>query len=138
MDFTRNVARSFTLGEFFVTNASGGKAGLYNDLLALPESQRNAIVANIRALAPKLQEVRNHYGRPIIITSGWRSQRVNRLVGGASRSQHLVGKAADIVVLGVSPKEVQRYLGSRWEGGLGYGRTFTHLDIRPWRARFRY
>lgn len=138
MDFTRNVARSFTLGEFFVTNSAGGKAGLYEDLMALPEAKRNAIVANIKALAPRLQEIRNHFGRPIIITSGWRSQRVNRLVGGASRSQHLTGKAADIVVVGVSPREVQRYLDPHWKGGLGYGRTFTHLDIRPWRARFNY
>lgn len=138
MDFTRNIARSFTLGEFFVTNSAGGKAGLYEDLLALPEARRNAIITNIRALAPHLQDIRNHYGRPVVITSGWRSARVNWQVRGASNSQHLVGKAADIVVVGVSPKEVQRYLNPIWKGGLGFGRTFTHVDIRPWRARFNY
>ena len=51
MDLTRNLSRNFTLGEFLVTNVSGGKAGLYNDLMALPEVQRNQIVDNLRAVA---------------------------------------------------------------------------------------
>lgn len=139
IDFTRNVARNFTLGEFFVTNSAGGKAGLYEDLLALSETEQAIVIENIRGVAKAIQEhVRNRFDKPIIITSGWRSRRVNRQVGGATRSQHLTGKAADIVVVGVSPKEVQKALNSVWEGGLGYGRTFTHLDTRPWKARFSY
>lgn len=138
VDFTQNITRNFTLGEFFTTSVSGGQAGLYNDLMALSEGERNQILANIKALAVKLQAIRDKFGRPVFITSGWRSRRVNNAVGGASRSQHLVGKAADIVVSGMSPREVQRALDGSWSGGLGYGRTFTHLDIRPWRARFNY
>lgn len=138
MDFTRNISRSFTLGEFFVTNVSGGKAGLYEDFYRLPESRQALIVSNLTALAEKLQVVRNNFGKPIVITSGWRSSRVNQKVGGASNSQHLAGKAADFVIVGVSPAEVQRYLNPHWHGGVGYGKAFTHVDIRPWRARFNY
>jgi hypothetical protein len=44
----------------------------------------------------------------------------------------------DVVVSGLTPKQVQDALDDTWEGGLGYGGTFTHLDIRGFRARFRY
>jgi uncharacterized protein YcbK (DUF882 family) len=90
-------------------------------------------------LAEKLEEVRETLGgRPIRITSGWRDMFTNRRVGGAYASRHLVGEAADIVVAGLSPKQVQARLESSWEGGLGYGSTFTHLDIRGYQARFGY
>ena len=55
----------------------------------------NALVNNI------LDPLRAMIARPIIITSGYRSQRVNELVGGSKNSQHLLGKAADIHVQGV-------------------------------------
>lgn len=138
MDFTQNLTTNFTLGEFFVTNVSGGQAGLYNDLMTLSANEREQVVKNIKALAGELQIVRNTLHRPIFITSGWRSARVNKAVKGASRSQHLYGKAVDIEVVGMTPQQVQKALDHRWNGGLGYGKTFTHLDIRPYRARFTY
>lgn len=53
-----------------------------------------------------LQPIRNRLGRPIIITSGFRNSEVNRLVGGASNSQHLTGQAADFIVRGMTPKQI--------------------------------
>jgi uncharacterized protein YcbK (DUF882 family) len=44
-----------------------------------------------------LEPLRQRFG-PIVISSGFRSQQVNLLVGGAIGSQHLRGEAADIVV----------------------------------------
>ena len=44
----------------------------------------------------ELQKARNMFGRPIIVTSGYRSPEVNALVGGAAGSQHMKGEAADI------------------------------------------
>ena len=43
-----------------------------------------------------LQPLRDLYGKPIIITSGYRSAKVNEAVGGARNSQHSMGEAADI------------------------------------------
>lgn len=43
-----------------------------------------------------LDPIREKYGKPIIVTSGYRSQFLNNLVGGVSTSQHLFGLAADL------------------------------------------
>lgn len=43
-----------------------------------------------------LQPIRDEYGKPLIVTSGYRSDKVNKAVGGAKTSQHLRGQAADI------------------------------------------
>ena len=45
-----------------------------------------------------LQPLRVAYGKPIAITSGYRSPEVNRLVGGVPSSQHVKGEAADCYV----------------------------------------
>lgn len=94
---------------------------------------------NLALLAPRLEQVRKQLGnRSIRITSGWRDATTNRKVGGAMLSRHLTGQAVDILVSGMTPKAVQAALESTWEGGLGYGATFTHLDIRGFRVRFNY
>ena len=54
-------------------------------------------IANLRLLCKKILEpARLEIGMPITVTSGFRSERVNKIVGGAKGSLHLVGKAADI------------------------------------------
>ncbi len=54
-------------------------------------------IANLRLLCKKILEpARLEIGMPITVTSGFRSERVNRLVGGVRGSLHLIGKAADI------------------------------------------
>lgn len=55
-------------------------------------------VSNLQRLCQSvLQPLRDWYGAPVIVTSGYRSRMVNILVGGSSRSYHLSGRAADIV-----------------------------------------
>jgi len=103
----------------------------------VPESAE--IARAIVRMAGKMQTVRSWLGdRPVTITSWYRPPAVNKAVGGARNSTHLQGHGVDFVVAGLSPGQVQRILDPKWGGGLGYGRSFTHLDDRGYRARWNY
>lgn len=56
--------------------------------------------------AAVLDPLRRHLGKPIRVTSAYRSPAVNRAVGGAATSQHMAGEAADIKVDGLEPEAV--------------------------------
>lgn len=85
--------------------------------------------------------IREHFGKPMTITSACRCESHNAKVGGAKSSQHKLGKAVDFQIRDVSPQEVQSVLDSMLptnKYGLGYGKTFTHIDVRENGARFNY
>ena len=82
------------------------------------------------ALVVFLQQIRNYFKKPIIITSGYRCAAHNKEVGGATNSYHTKGQAADIVVNGVSPQEVAKYAESIGIKGIGLYDTFVHIDTR--------
>jgi uncharacterized protein YcbK (DUF882 family) len=90
---------------------------------------------NLQDLAIELEAIRKIWKRPITILSGWRSRAWNKTVGGASGSMHLVGKAADIVVVGVLPEQAMIGIeaaikaGDVQNGGLGTYKTWNHYDI---------
>ena len=63
-------------------------------------------IANLTRVAALLEQVRAVIGKPIIITSGYRSPEVNKAIGSTSKSQHLLGCAADFKVSGMTPKQV--------------------------------
>lgn len=86
-----------------------------------------------KLLVAILEEVRRWAGAPVVVTSGYRCATHNRNVGGARFSQHRLGTAADIRVVGKTPAEVHRFLsGLRGDkGGLGLYKTFVHVDIGP-------
>lgn len=88
------------------------------------------------ALLRILDTVRDYFGRPVHVNSGFRCVQRNAEVGGASASQHLQGRAADIVVSGVPPSKVYAFLDTWHDGGLGNYPTFTHVDTRNKRERF--
>lgn len=109
------------------------------NLTRVPQTEK--VVDAILKLAYYLEEVRSQFGNPtIVINSGYRPSSVNRAVGGASNSQHLYGAAADIVVSGIRPHEVYKRMNKTHgsKGGLGNGSSFTHVDLRGYRARFAY
>lgn len=90
-----------------------------------------SIIENLRKLANKLETVRITCGnKPITITSGYRTPSHNKKVGGAPNSWHTKGLAADFVVQGLTPKQVQDLL-KDWNGGLEYAPTWTHIDMGP-------
>lgn len=84
----------------------------------------------------KLEQLRYDLGgKAVIVTSGYRSTSHNRRVGGASKSQHLYGKAADIKVRGVTPASVYN-AADKLFNGVGRYNTFTHVDTRANKVRF--
>ena len=60
-----------------------------------------------------LEEIREHYGKPLIINSGYRCEAHNAKIGGAKNSQHVKGSAADFVVKDVLTCEVYDYVLSK-------------------------
>lgn len=58
-----------------------------------PETVIDSLVVLCKKL---LEPIRQLYGAPITISSGYRCPRLNKAVGGASNSQHMTGEAADI------------------------------------------
>jgi uncharacterized protein YcbK (DUF882 family) len=99
---------------------------------------------NVVSVAENLEVLRAHFNAPIQINSAYRSATHNRSVGGAPTSQHLSGRAADVVISGVDPNDVADAIeflievGLMKEGGVGRYDTFTHYDIRGTKARWDY
>jgi uncharacterized protein YcbK (DUF882 family) len=95
--------------------------------------------ARLRPLCETLEVIRAFFGKPVHVNSGYRTPAYNgRLKGAASASQHMQGRAADIVIAGVDPYEVYKGVISLFRagklphlGGLGSYPTFTHVDVRP-------
>ena len=56
-----------------------------------------------------LQKIRNHFDKAVTITSAYRTPGHNKAVGGTTYSQHLYGKAADIKIQGIVPRDVAKY-----------------------------
>lgn len=87
-------------------------------------------------LMAALQQLRDLAGRPISILSGYRCPDHNRKVGGTRFSQHLLGTAADLVIPGLTPREVYDLavqVPAFRDGGIGLypKEMFIHLDVRP-------
>lgn len=122
------LTKNFSLSEFECKSGA-----------AVPDD----LLPNIKKLAESLQVLRDDIGLPIKINSGYRSPEHNKKIGGVKNSQHTKGTAADIAISGVSPREIRRRLeiliksDKMLQGGIGAYSTFTHYDIRGYKARWR-
>ena len=125
-DGTRKLSANFTVAEFACKDGS--------DPVFVDSS-----------LAALLQKIRDHFGRPVVITSGYRTASHNAKVGGSRSSQHLLGRAADIQVQDTDPLAVAAYAESLMPGWGGVGRYpikpgrakgWVHVDTRPNKSRW--
>lgn len=85
-------------------------------------------------LVSYLQRIRNHFGKPLEISSGYRCPAHNAAVGGVKGSRHVSGKAADFIVRDVSPGEIAKYAETIGLNGIGLYDDFVHIDIRENRS----
>ena len=92
-----------------------------------------------------LQCIREHFGKAVTITSGYRTAAHNTAVGGSKSSQHLLGRAADIQVEGTSVEAVASYAESLMPAWGGVGRYpvqsgrakgWVHVDTRANKSRW--
>ena len=110
---------NFTLKELTKTNT------------VLPNLITDLEIDNLTRLCQKvLQPLRDVYGSPIIVNSGYRSERVNKAVGGVPTSQHRRGEAADITAGSV--KENKRLFNilktMEFDQLISYGYRFLHVS----------
>lgn len=85
------LSKNFTYDEL-VYSATAERLGLDNT----PNEKE---LDNLKRLANEvLQPIRDKWGRAIIVTSGFRSEKVNKAVGGVKTSQHRLGEAADLKI----------------------------------------
>jgi hypothetical protein len=130
--FSRRITPHFTIGEF----ALGQEARRFDHQFQVDTAAE---------LAAFLERVRTAFGgKAVIITSGYRPPAVNRLVGGASASEHLYSApgigAVDFYVQGADISVVQAWVDREWPYSLGYGapKGFCHVGIRKGRPRVRW
>ena len=121
------LGKHFTLAELTHSQAAARK-GLKNDPDARALESLQLLVRNV------LDPLRESLGRPITVSSGYRSPLVNRAVGGASSSQHVLGQAADIVVPGMHVTEVVariRALGLPFDQLIDEFGSWVHVSHGP-------
>lgn len=85
----------FTLEEFTRSDTATEKR-IANTITAEAAANIALLVSHV------LEPARREFGKPIIISSGYRSSRLNKAVGGVTNSQHLTGQAADLQVSPIS------------------------------------
>jgi uncharacterized protein YcbK (DUF882 family) len=135
LKITDKLAKNFTFGELTTTSR--------NELAAKNAAEAVDFLDAGKALAAMLQAVRDHFGKPVKVHSGFRGRTLNAAVGGAETSQHLTFQAADFHVEGVDLVTVFDWI--RKSSGLPFGQvilegsspanpTWIHLSLgEPWR-----
>jgi uncharacterized protein YcbK (DUF882 family) len=83
--------------------------------------------------------LRAHFGKPVIVNSGYRDRLYNRAVGSTDGSMHVQFRAMDIRIPGVTSDEIVRALETHPDAGkMGIGKyaAFVHIDTRGARSRW--
>lgn len=115
------LTKHFTLSEF-TRSQTASRRGIDN----APGPDE---IAALKLLCAKvLEPIREHFDRPVIVTSGYRSPALNRRIGGSRTSQHCFGQAADFTVPGVSNIELCRWA----QRNLNYDQLIYEFGENGW------
>lgn len=102
------LTANFTLSELIKSGTA--------ERLGIDNYPTQPYIDRLRALAENvLQPLRDHYGVPVTITSGYRSTELNAAIGGSPSSQHRQGEAADLEIWGVSNAEAAQWIAENCE-----------------------
>jgi zinc D-Ala-D-Ala carboxypeptidase len=125
-----NLSKHFTLEEF-THSQTASRLGIDNNPNEEQKSNLIALCNNV------LEPVREHFGQPVRIDSGFRSQALNNAVpNSSSTSQHSLGEAADIVIPGIELLDIFRYIISEIEfDQVIYELTWVHVSFRSGKNR---
>jgi hypothetical protein len=117
----------------FASASGSGYSGKRNDWGTFVSSND----VNALCLAPKLRfliwEFEGHFGRKVVMNSGYRDGQHNSAAGGADNSYHTKCMAADFYIPGVDKQQLIAFaLRTGSVGGLGCypGKQFIHVDVR--------
>ena len=127
------LSKNLTLDE-----ATKSATAIKNGISNKPSGEH---LSNLMAIAQNVfQPVRDHFGKPIAITSGYRSQALNDLIGGASGSQHSKGEALDLdadVFGGLENYQLFHYIKDNlafdqliWEFGTEENPDWVHVSYK--------
>lgn len=96
-------------------------------------SKREGELMIDEAAMDKLQKLRNILGKPVLITSAYRSAAHNKAVGSTSRSQHRLAKAFDVVMTNQDPAHFESVAKAVGFTGIGHypKSNFMHIDTGP-------
>jgi len=117
-----NLSLHFTLAELTITD--------HREFDNTPDEKS---LENLKRLAIFLEEVKAIFGgKPILVSSGYRSAPVNAAVGSKEKSQHRVGCAADFRIPGITPDEIVRRIVAsdlKYDQVIREFDTWTHISI---------
>ena len=96
------------------------------------------IIEKLKVVATQVQKVRDHFGKPLIISSGYRSEKLNSAIGGARNSQHTKGEAIDIQSTnGYTNADIFNYIKNNldfdqliWEYGTRKEPKWVHISYK--------
>jgi len=97
------LSKNFSLNEFTKSQTATRHS--------IDNTPSMTVILNLTSLCEGvLQPVRNNFMKPMVISSGFRCEELNTKIGGSKTSQHILGQAADIEVLGVSNLELSDWI----------------------------
>ncbi len=103
-----NLSKSFTLNEL-TKSQEATRLGIDN----IPNEEQ---IQNLKILCEKiLQPLRDYYGMPLSISSGYRSVALCETIGSSAKSQHTKGQAADFEIFGVANKDIADFIVKNFE-----------------------
>lgn len=111
-DGEKNISTNFKVREFKCKDGS------------------DTVICDDTFVAMKLQAIRNHFAKPVIINSAYRTPDYNKKVGGAKNSYHMKGRAFDIVIKDVSLDDICKYAETIGVLGIIRYNSFVHIDSR--------
>lgn len=102
---------------------------------SLPVGRGAKYMASLGLVVEALNDIQKRFGKPVVVTSGYRCEALNAAVGGVPNSQHMLGEAVDFYMPEVPLLSVFSYVldNVEFDQVIMYRRKhIIHLSVRPW------